>query len=375
VFAVDNASVQVCWRSAPPGRVHVAAGRSATSVPSSGGPGGMTIDGLPGGARVRVAVAAGGAAWAGHARTLVPPPGRELYRLAAVNDLHIGATEFGPLRALRERDHTDPHAVRCARAAIEEAKAWGARALVVKGDLTQQGRPNEWSAVGALLGAAGVPVFAIEGNHETKRAAVDGRRAMAAAGVQLVVRPTAFDLPGVRVVGVPTARWHGDPGWVTRDAAREAASLIADAPAAIVALHHYPQRFLLPTLYPPGIPGPVARRALDLWAEANPNTLVIAGHTHRHRRRDYGPLVIAESGSTKDFPGTWTGYVVYEGGVLQVTRRVLAEGAMGWTEQGRRVLGGLWGVWSPGVRSHRCFSHTWPAPDRVPTQAPGDGAR
>jgi hypothetical protein len=142
--------------------------------------------------------------------------------------------------------------------------------------------------------------------------------------------------------------------------ATTAAELIAAVPAAVVALHHYPQRFLVPTIYPPGIPGPIARRALDGWALANPNTLVIAGHTHRHRRRDHRGLVIAESGSTKDFPGTWTGYVVHEGGIMQVTRRILSPAAIAWTEQGRRVLGGVWGVWSPGLRSHRCFSHTWP---------------
>ncbi len=355
---MDDTSVQVCWRSAPPGPVVVRADGASASTSSPGGPGGVVVGGLTPGARLRVSAGH----FAEHVRTLVPPPGRELCRFAAVNDLHIGATEFGPVRALREADHRDPHPLRCARAAIEEARAWGAQALLVKGDLTQEARPNEWCAVAGLLAGAGVPVFAIEGNHETKKAAVDGQAVMAAHGLRLAVRPTAFDLPGIRVVGVPTARWHGDPGWVTRRAVDEAAALIAPVPAAVILLHHYPQRFLLPTLYPPGIPGPIARRALDAWLEANPNTLVIAGHTHRHRRRDYRGLVIAESGSTKDFPGTWTGYVAYEGGILQVTRRVLAPEAIAWTEQGRAVLGGLWGVWAPGLRSHRCFSHTWPRP-------------
>ncbi len=356
---MDGTSVQVCWRSAPPGRLEVRAGAAAASVVSDGGPGGVVVGGLRPGGRVRVSV---DGTFVEQLHTLVPPPGRELCRFAAINDLHIGATEFGPLRALREVDHRDPHALRCARAAIAEAVEWGAQALVVKGDLTQEGRPNEWCAVAGLLAGAGVPVFAIEGNHETKRSAVDGRAIMARFGLELTVRPAAFDLPGVRIVGVPTPRWHGDPGWVTRPAVAQAAALVADAPAAVLALHHYPQRFLLPTLYPPGIPGPIARRALDAWRAANPNTMVVAGHTHRHRRRDYHGLVIAESGSTKDFPGSWTGYVVHEGGIMQVTRRVLAPSAIAWTERGRGVLGGVWGLWAPGLRSHRCFTHTWPRP-------------
>ncbi len=163
----------------------------------------------------------------------------------------------------------------------------------------------------------------------------------------------------MRVVGVPTARWHGNPGWISREAAAETAAMIAGVPAAVMVLHHYPQRFRFPTLYPPGIPGHVARRALDAWADANPRTVVIAGHTHRHRRRAYRGLVLTESGSTKDFPGSWTGFTVYEGGIMQTTRRVLDPAALAWTEQGRRVLGGIWGWWAPGLRSHRCFTHEW----------------
>ena len=44
----------------------------------------------------------------------------------------------------------------------------------------------------------------------------------------------------------------------------------------------------------------------------------------------------------------------------QTTRRVMDPRAFAWTERGRRVIGGVWGVWSPGVRSHRCFSLRWP---------------
>jgi len=359
---VEATSIQVCWAAAPPGRLTVDAGEAAVSIDGAGGAGGLVVDGLRPGATVAVRLRAEGhpPVGLGHVTTLRPPPGRELCRFAAFNDLHIGAREFGTLRPLREADHADPHPVRCARAAVAEAAAWGATAFVVKGDLTQAGRPNEWAAVADLLAAPGLPVLAIEGNHETKLASVDGRAIMAARGLRLVVRPGVLDLPGIRVVGVPTARWHGNPGWISREAIGESASLIHDAPAAFVALHHYPQRFRFPTLYPTGIPGNVAHRALDAWADANPATLVVAGHSHRHRRHDYRTLVLAESGSTKDFPGSWTGYTVYEGGIMQTTRRVLDPAAIAWTEQGRHVLGGVWGWWAPGLRSHRCYTHPGP---------------
>jgi predicted phosphodiesterase len=374
VFAVEDTSIQVCWDHAPRGDVTVTASArapvsGATSdrrviVAGNNGPGGAVVDGLPPGSRIQVSVQAGvGPVMPGPTvHTLVPPPGRLLSRFATVNDIHIGARWFGTVKPFRDDDLADPPPVRCARAALDELQEWGAQALIVKGDTTQQGRPEEWDIVGSLLGAVRVPVLMIEGNHETKWGAIDGTAKMAEHGIRLnTTMPGVLDLPGVRVVGVPTAHWHSDNGAIKERVLWEAASLTAAAGGpAVVALHHYPQRFRYPTLYPWGIPGPAARHALDVLADANPATLVIAGHTHRHRRHTYHRLLLAETGSTKDFPGSWTGYSVYEGGIMQTTRRIMAPRAMAWTEQGRRVMGGLWGVWSPGVRTHRCFTHPWP---------------
>jgi hypothetical protein len=43
-----------------------------------------------------------------------------------------------------------------------------------------------------------------------------------------------------------------------------------------------------------------------------------------------------------------------------VVRRVAEPSAIAWTERSGRAIGGLWRWWSPGLRSHRCFSHAWP---------------
>jgi len=64
-------------------------------------------------------------------------------------------------------------------------------------------------------------------------------------------------------------------------------------------------------------------------------------------------------GSTKDYPGTWAGYLVYEGGIVQTVRRVMARDAIRWTEQTARMFGGAWGRWSPGRLEDRAISHAW----------------
>jgi hypothetical protein len=70
--------------------------------------------------------------------------------------------------------------------------------------------------------------------------------------------------------------------------------------------------------------------------------------------------VVTEVASTKDHPGVWAGYAVYEGGIIQVVRRILHPDAMGWTELTRRAAGGAWGPYASGRLSDRCFTHVWP---------------
>jgi len=364
VFAVEDTSIQVCWRDAPPGEIVVRAGDSSTTVDGRGGAGGAVVDGLPPSSTVKVSVAAPRRRPlpAGSITTLTPPPGRRLCRFATVNDLHLGSRFFGTLRPIWNDDPADPAPVRCARAALAEAHAWGAETLVVKGDMTQRGRPSELQVAAELLGQWPGPVLAIEGNHETKGSSVDSTRIMADHGIDVHTTSTAcLDLPGVRIIGVPTTLWHHGGGRLRTRIVHNTTELLASAPGgAVVALHHYPQRFRYPTFYPAGIPGDMARHALATWARANPAILVLAGHTHRHRRHEFGSLVLAEIGSTKDWPGTWAGYTVHEGGIMQTTRRVLEASAIEWTTRGRWVVGGLWGVWAPGLRSHRCFTYPWP---------------
>jgi hypothetical protein len=112
----------------------------------------------------------------------------------------------------------------------------------------------------------------------------------------------------------------------------------------------------IPTHPPPGVPARDANPFLDAVAAAHPATVVTSGHTHRHRARRHGPLLVTEVGSTKDYPGTWAGYLVYEGGIVQTVRRVMAPEAIRWTERTARMFGGAWGRWSPGRLDDRCVA-------------------
>jgi 3',5'-cyclic-AMP phosphodiesterase len=343
------------------------------------GPGAIVVDGLEPGTTYDIVASASGtpAFLAGRLRTLTRPGGpggRLLYQFATVSDIHVGEKAFGVLMRIHDPEErpakarsrgealaTDPYPVRAVRAAIEEAAAWGAELLVAKGDLTNTTSPAEARDVGRLLAASPVPVEAILGNHDNNFG-VDIRAVLQKHGLAVPWQPRALDLPGVRLVLMSTA--SGNPrlhrGALAPEMSRKIAALVSDSPApAWVALHHPFERYPFPTVYPPGIPFSEGRQFLDTLVGAKRDTFVTFGHRHRNRRYDYGPLVITEVSSTKDYPGVWAGYKVFEGGLIQVVRRTSRPDVIGWTETTRRAVNGQWRRWSPGRLEARCFTVDW----------------
>lgn len=390
VFAIEDTAIQITWRALPAPAVSFEIGGQtmpATASPPAflrrrgrpprklvrnthayGGPGAVTIEGLTPSTTYDLTVESPG----GQRRlverltTLPPPPGRLLSKFATISDLHIGERGFGISHTIEDvfplPENGESYTLRCARAALDEAERWGAEAVIVKGDLTGDGEPVEFREVGRLLAGVTIPVEVTLGNHEFHDRMSDPFSLLAEAGIKVPTEPWALDLPGVRVIlghtWVPQKRF----GQMPSEQRRQIVDLAAEAPAAaFVALHHQPQRWRIANQYPPGIPGPEAVALLDALAAVNPATLIASGHTHRHRLHHHGPLLAVEVGSTKDYPGTWAGYAVHEGGIRQVVRRIAAPSAIAWTESTYWALGGVWGWWAPGAMDDRCFTHAWPA--------------
>jgi predicted phosphodiesterase len=364
VFAVDDRSVQVVWGRAPDGPVHVFAGRRGWFVGGDGGPGGVVIDGLDPGAVVPVRVVAGRSEHVRlRARTL-RPAGELLCRVATVSDTHVGAATFGVLRTMTDRSgYPEPTAFRCARRALRDAEAWQADLVVVKGDVTNYGWHSQWSDVTGLLEEVRVPTVVTVGNHDTDpMREVDPLPRLRDAGLTVADPLHVVDLPGVRVITVDSSRDARSTGSLAPvlDDLLDALS-DADRPA-LVCVHHCFDRWPVPTKYPMGILWPESGRMLGAIRRAKPDVLVTSGHSHRNRARRFGPLMVTEVGSTKDYPGVWAGYSVFEGGIIQQVRRTTRPDAMRWTEYSRRAVGGAWGWYAPGRLADRCFAHRWPSP-------------
>jgi 3',5'-cyclic AMP phosphodiesterase CpdA len=383
VFAVEDRSAQISWEYLPAPGMTIEVGGHRHVVgseppawyewpwrgergPGNAGPGALTISGLAPATTYDVVLSGPGQPWARVATltTLPPPPGRLLSKFATISDCHIGERSVGLFKQLRDPRPRPPglapYPVRCARAAIAATESWGAELIVAKGDLTRVGEPAEVYQAVDVLSSASVPVEVILGNHDV-RSGIDVAAMISACGLRASKAGRARDLPGVRLILGHSPLPDRHAGAITADEAAELVRLAGEAPGPVaVALHHPPSRFPVHTYYPPAIAWRDTTRLVNGLAAANPAALMLAGHTHRNRRYLVGGLTVAEVGSTKDYPGQWAGYSVYEGGIRQVVFRVAEPSAIAWTETTRRALGGVWGWWSPGLLSDRCWTLEWP---------------
>jgi Icc protein len=285
-------------------------------------------------------------------RTLPRPPGSLLARIVTVNDVHFGEVECGriddsPLGPILRGDHY-PDVMN--EAAIAEIAAVDPDVVVVKGDLTASGRPEEFAAFRRAYGRFGERLHVIRGNHDSYEGGHEY------AGDRVV------DGPGFRLALLDTARAgraNGslDPAqldWLDTVAAE------ADGPVLVMG-HHHPwlggrrgdDYF--------GIRPEPSERLVEAIARRPNIAGYFAGHTHRNRVRHHpatGVLPYVEVGCVKDFPGSWAEYRVYDGGILQVHHRISSPDALAWSER-CRILYHDFGIdyvsYALGTLADRCF--------------------
>ena len=368
VFSVDDHAVQVQWRGLRPGtlRVEVADVVRELTVRSSAGV--ATIEGLPAGRLLTLACS--GSALPEPvtvtARTLDELPGAELYRIATVSDLHLGTWVFGYRGTILERPTpVQPHPVRCARAALDEACRWGAQRIIVKGDITNSGQVDHWRTYATLIRDLPVPVDALPGNHDRHyRPRTPGlvpAEAARAFGLTMADPVLVRDVPGLRIVLVDTTTDERNRGTFTAVRAQVLDAVSeADRSGGVLVAHH--QQFHAQRAaegVPVGISHAESVDLMEALGRAHPHVLATAGHTHRNRRWAHAGVTATQVGATKDYPGVWAGYVVHEGGIRQIVRRIERPDCVRWTEHTRRAGVGTWRWLAPGRLDARCFNLRW----------------
>jgi len=298
------------------------------------------------------------------ARTLGQPSGPLRSVVATVNDVHFGELAagqiddftIGPIRRPAPGDEPYPEVMN--RAAVAEIRAVEPDAVVVKGDLSLDGAPEEWEAFERCYrNPFGDRLHVVRGNHDGYRFQTEY------AGDRRI------DLPGVTIALLDTVIPGATTGDVTVEQADWLDALATDATQPVLVMGHH-QQWIAGAGADPGEAKrsdeyfglhPDGSDRLDGVCARRPAIVAYTcGHTHRHRVRTMTASRIPsiEIGCTKDFPGTWAEYRVHDDAIMQVVHRMSSPAALAWSESCRGLYTDFdidYGLYALGTLADRCL--------------------
>jgi hypothetical protein len=292
-------------------------------------------------------------------RTLPRPPGERLATVATVNDLHLGETacgviaglDLGPVLSVDPGQPPYPFVMN--QAAVAEIGCLAPDAVIAKGDLTSAGTVEEYEQFQALYRTAfGDRLTVTRGNHDNP-------------GWPPPPLVQGVDLPGVSLAVLDTSRPGQVGGAIDVEQADWLDELAGRSDRPVLVFGHHPPaeeeplRFNGRSILPAGLGQTSTDRLAAVIARRAAIVGYFAGHTHRNKVRHLsatGSFPWVEVASVKDFPGSWAEYRVFEGGILQIHRRICRDpAALAWSERCRALYGGLYPAYAWGSVPDRCF--------------------
>jgi len=290
-------------------------------------------------------------------RTL-PRPGELLTRITTVNDVHFGETVAGKVDGVDEwptysvPDGSEPYPEFMNAGAVSEMAAVDPALVVVKGDLTSNGTVAEYERFLDVYGGVfGDRLLHVRGNHESFH-----HLDRAAWPMQ------ERELPGVTVALLDTSRDGRINGELSAEQLEWLDELGSRADRPVLVFGHHPvwnpaEEPRRDTTF--GLV-PDSSEALAEIFDRRPHLAgYFAGHTHRNRvvrLPGAGDRPFVEVACVKDYPGTWAEYRIFDGGILQVHRRISTPAALAWSEQTRNMYGGMYRDYALGPLRQRCFA-------------------
>ena len=290
--------------------------------------------------------------------TLSRPAGELLARFATVNDVHFGEVECGrigdspegPIQRALPGEAPYPETMN--RGAVAEILELDAAAVIVKGDVTADGRPEELADFERHYRTAfGDRLHVVRGNHDSYR------------GQDVFSGDRWIELPGVAIALLDTVTPGETNGSLRAEQLEWLDAMAAQSDRPVLAMGHH-QQWIDGTAHDHrsesyfGLQPDPSEALAAVVARRRSIVAYTAGHTHRHRVRHMPCGVPSiEIGCVKDFPGTWAEYRVYEGGITQVVHRVSTPEALSWSERCRhlyRDFGVNYETYALGALEDRC---------------------
>jgi len=314
-----------------------------------------------------------------HFETLAPTAGDAVASFATLNDLHFGEPRFGGtltedheygeakdgFPAVSEQDGEAPYWRFMNEDAIADINAAGVDATIIKGDIADRGRPEQFAAAREAFSRLAAPHHAFLGNHDHYGLEV-GLEVDGYALLGQPRAPRALDLGGWRLLLLETAlpgQHHGVFGaerraWLSEqlDETRERGL------PTLLLMHHHPVPPERKDQYPNtiGLAPEDSVALFDLVGRHSQVRGVLVGHTHRNRVRHYaasGRVPWVEVNCTKDYPGGWAHYRLFEDGSFrQEVRRTSSPRAMQHSSRCRGFFNGFYKDFSLGRLEQRSFA-------------------
>ncbi len=390
LFGVTESSATVCFRvedgdAGVPAEVGIRIDGELRARSSGEGTRVVRVEGLEPGRRHTLTLEAEGGLRAVPDRYLpesfetLPAPSAALRaELATLNDLHFGEVrvggtllengDYGPVAEgfpeVRADETEEPYWRFMNEDAVGEINAAGVDATIIKGDIADRGRPEQFAAAADCFAGLAMPHHAFLGNHD-HYARAEGLEVDGCALLGQPEAPRSVEIGGWRLVLLDTAvpgEHHGELSserlaWL--ESALEQ-SREEDAPT-LVLCHHHPVPPRYRDRYPNTIgidPGDSLRFFAAIGRHPQVKGVLI-GHTHRNRVRlneASGAVPWAEVNCTKDYPGGWAHLRLYEDGSFrQEVRRTASARALEHSERCRHLFRGLYRDFTLGDLRDRSF--------------------
>jgi len=345
----------------------------------------VRVDGLAPGTRHAIAIETEGSVRAANDRwfpaeveTLPAPRGRQLASFATLNDLHFGEPRFGGVLlpdggygpeadgypAVTEDETEVPYWRVMNEDAVADINAAGVDFVVIKGDIADSGRREQFAAARETFDRFAVPWHAFLGNHD-HYGRLAGEEVDGLALLGQPAAPRTIDVAGWRLILIDTVEPGEHHGVFPDERLRWLSDALEETRAraipTLVLTHHQP----VPPRFADRFPNTIAilpehsLRLFDLLGRHPQLKAVLIGHTHQNRVRRYpesGALPYVEVNCVKDYPGGFAHYRLFDDGTFrQEVRRTSSARALAHSTRCRDFFAGGYRRFALGSLAERSF--------------------
>ncbi|HVL63546.1 MAG TPA: metallophosphoesterase family protein [Actinomycetota bacterium] len=322
--------------------------------------------------------------------TLTPPPGKELLRVAVLADIHIGEKRSGlatsqPFEFPPAYSSERPYPEVMLTGAVQDIGRHKVSLTLLPADNSSHGERHDLETARRLLQPLGRYLIA-RGSHDRpdQYTAAFSECAPDSDCFRAVFRPGVIPgdepqhLPQVKrvrgwtFVGLDSVNLSSGSGSLSADQLEwlgEQLEIAARRESPVVVFFHHPVSEYSTTLAVPpaifGVPQNEANAFLRL-IDGYDVRLVINAHTHRNWI-SYSPFTgrtpIVEVGPSKEYPGGYSIFRIYEGGILREWWPTSCGFCRMWRETTRGEYLSLYPLYTQGSLRDRAWVHRFDRPD------------